>query len=147
MTIQPSVQTYVPLTNWQKARLLADCLPFLGFLVICLAVLTLFRGVFGVGLSSILIRLLIMVLLGLLGYQALQRIRDLRSGQANVVIDVLERSGRSRGSSSRMFFARFQQLGRLRIMPKAHFQSHNGQRYRVTYSPISRIVWALDPIP
>jgi hypothetical protein len=142
------MENQVPLANWQKARLLVDCIPFVFFALISIAAFTLFGYLFGVGTRAILMKAFIALVLLVLGFQALQRIRDLLSGQANVVVDVLERSWRSGGSAnrSRMFFGKFQQLGRIRIMPKAHFGSYNGQRYRVTYSPISRIVWTLEPI-
>jgi hypothetical protein len=141
-----SLADHVPLANWQKLRLLYDCVPFIGFAIIVLAVLTLFGSVIGVGISSILFRLFISFVLVVLGFQAVQRIRDLISGQANVVVDILERSWRSGGSGRGIYFGKFQQLGRIRVIGKAHFGSHNGQRYRVTYSPISRIVWTLEPV-
>jgi hypothetical protein len=42
-------------------------------------------------------------------------------------------------------FGRFERLGTLRLTSKAYFQNSPGQRYRVVYSPISKIVWALEP--
>ena len=142
------MEDHVPLANWQKMRLLIDCIPFIVFTLLAIAALTLFSYLFGIGTRAILMRVFIGIVLVVLGFQALQRVRDLISGQSHVVVDVLESSWRSGGSrnASRNFYARFQQLGRMRIMPKAHFGSSRGQRYRVTYSPISKIVWSLEPV-
>lgn len=151
MISQQTQQTtnHVPLTTRQKARLIADCLPFLAFIVIFFAVLTLFRGVVGVGITSIIFRLVIGLVLLVLGYQALQRLRDLISGRATVAVDVLERSWRASGGTRASYYGRFRQLGRMRLIPKAHVESHVGQpdfnqRYRITYSPKSKIVWTLE---
>jgi hypothetical protein len=132
----------VPLAAWMKGRLVADCWPFIAmlvFLILAVAVLPQFLNV------PVLLPLFLGFVALVLGFQAVQRIRDLISGVALVESDVLERSWRSRGQG-RIFFAKFERMGKLRIMPKAHFQSHNGARYRVTYSPISKIVWTLEAL-
>jgi hypothetical protein len=33
----------------------------------------------------------------------------------------------------------------MRMTSKAYFQNSPGRRYRVVYSPVSKIVWALEP--
>jgi hypothetical protein len=140
------MENRVPLTHWQKLRLLYDCVPFVTFAVISVIVLAIIPTIVETGPSTTLLTLFVGFVLIVLGFQAVQRLRDLISGQANVVVDVIERSWRSGGGTRGMYFAKFDQLGRIRIIGKAHFQSHNGQRYRVTYSPISRIVWTLEPV-
>ena len=92
----------------------------------------------------LLVLFLALVIL-VIGYQAVQRLRDLLAGVALVQDDLLERSWRTRGRG-RHFYGSFAQLGRMRLMPKAHFQTANGQRVRVVYSPVSKIVWSLEPL-
>jgi hypothetical protein len=58
--------------------------------------------------------------------------------------DTLTRSWRSRGASTKPFHGKFEQLGRMRLSSKAYGQSQNGARYRVAYSPASKIVWFLE---
>jgi hypothetical protein len=136
-------QTTVPLAAWQKARLLFECLPLLSFLVMTVIVLTVLRTMEVEPPPALYI--LIVVVVVVLGFQAIQRLRDFASGVAVAQDDVLIRSHRSR-SGTRMFFGRFEKLGRMRLIPKAHFSSHNGMRYRVIYSPVSKIVWTLEPL-
>jgi hypothetical protein len=134
----------VPLKAWQKARLIWECIPVVSFLIMA-ALLFLFAGQLVKPSQVILFILFIGVVILVLGYQAVQRMRDLLSGVAIVQNDVLERSWASR--RGKMYWGKFEGLGRFRLMPKAHFQSGNGARYRVTYSPVSRIVWTLEKIP
>lgn len=137
----------VPLKGWQRARLIFDCVPFVAFLIITAVLFTLFKESFK-GNSAVILPLFIGLVLLVTGFQAVQRIRDLLSGTAQVQTDVLERSWRSGGSRGRAtYYGRFETLGRIRMVAHAHFQSHNGMRYRVVYSPISRIIWTLDELP
>ena len=74
-------------------------------------------------------------------------VRDLVSGVALVQEDVLERSWRSRGASGpNASNGKFEQLGRMRLSSKAYGQGQNGVRYRVSYSPASKIVWSLEKL-
>jgi hypothetical protein len=136
--------TTVPLTTMQRLRLLGGCLPFVFFSVVTFLYLTVLRGIYGE--PSALMLLFLVVVLVIMGFQALQRLRDLLSGAAVVREDVLERSRRSSGRGRATFYGKFEQLGRLRMMPKAHFQARAGARHRVTYSPVSRIVWQAEPL-
>lgn len=141
--VSPSDGGQVPLQTWQRARLIMDCLPLVGFDALVLVVFILFRDL--IGSASPLLVVFVVVVIGVLGFQSLGRIRDLMSGLALVREDVLTISHPSR-ASGRMFFGSFKELGRMRLMPKAHFGTSNGMRCRVTYSPISRIVWTLDKL-
>jgi hypothetical protein len=134
----------VPLTATQRARLVLDCVPFVFFVVMLLLAATILDDIIGAPPSPFLFAFLGFVLL-VTGFQAVQRLRDLLSGVAIVEEDVIERSWRSSGRG-RMFFGQFQKLGRIRMMPKAHFQVRSGGRHRVSYSPVSRIVWTAEPL-
>jgi hypothetical protein len=81
------------------------------------------------------------------GWIAIQRIRDLLSGVVLIQDDLLERSWRSGGSSGpNRFKGKFEQLGTMRLRPKAWSQGQNGARYHVYYSPASKIVWSLEKL-
>jgi xanthosine utilization system XapX-like protein len=93
-----------------------------------------------------LLSLVLVLVILFLGYQALQRLRDLISGVALAQEDLLNRSYAARSAQGRgSYFGKFERLGTLRLIPKVHFQNSPGQRYRVVYSPASKIVWALEP--
>jgi hypothetical protein len=70
---------------------------------------------------------------------------DLLSGVVIVDEDVIERSWRSSGQG-RSFYGKFERLGRMRMMPKAHFKVRNGSRHRVYYSPVSKMDWIAVPM-
>ena len=137
----------VPLTFTQTARLLVECLPVIFFCLALVFVLTLLDDITGAPPSFFLILFLCFVIF-VVGWAALNRIRDLISGVALVQEDLLERSWRSRGASGpNAFRGKFEQLGRMRLSSKAYGQGQNGFRYRVFYSPASKIVWTLEKIP
>ena len=142
----PNRAGMAPLTFTQKARLLVECLPVVFFSLALLFVLTLLDDMTGKAPAPILILFLCCVIL-VMGWVALNRIRDLASGVALVREDLLERSWRSRHSSGpNAIHGKFEQLGRMRLTSKAYGQSQNGVRYRVAYSPASKIVWSLDQV-
>jgi hypothetical protein len=134
----------VPLATWMKMRLLYDCLPFIALIVVLLFTVVILPQIIGADVPAVL-PLLLGVACLVLGFQAVQRLRDLTSGVTVVETDVLERSWRS-GGRERKFFGKFERLGRMRLMPKAHFGSQNEVQYRVTYSPVSKIVWTLEKV-
>ena len=136
-------QETTPLTALQRGRLLFECLPFISFAVMVVIFLLVFQRLYETP-PALIFWLFIVVVLVVLGYQTLQRLRDFISGVAIVERDVLENSYASR--RSRYFWGRFQQLGRMRLMPKVHFQSSPGREYRVHYSPVSKIVWQLERV-
>jgi hypothetical protein len=136
--------SHIPLTLTQKARLIFDCVPLLVVLLGFVFAVTILDDIVGAPPPTALLLFLGFVML-VLGWAAVQRMRDLASGVALVQEDVLQRSWRSRGQGPGHFYGRFARLGRLRMIPKCHFQSQNGRRYRVVYSPASKIVWALEP--
>lgn len=134
----------VPLTVGQRARLVAKCLPVVTFALMVAGYLVLAsRGIIPPPVP--LFYLFIAAVFLFTGYQALQSLRDLASGVALVQEDLLSRSHRSRGQGSGTCWGIFEQLGRMRMTPKAYFQNSPGQRYRVVYCPVSKIVWALEP--
>lgn len=135
--------TRVPLTFTQRARLLFGCLPLVTFTLLTAMYLIALQDVLGPAPLAFLLFAAVVILV--LGYYAIQRLRDLRLGTAVVQTDVLERSWSSSGPS-RSFYGKFTQLGRMQLVPKAHFQSTFGKRYRVHYSPASKIVWLLEPL-
>jgi hypothetical protein len=135
----------VPLTGMQKARLLFDCVPLVFFGGLLVYYATSLNNLFRSSNNNLLFLAFGAFLLLVLGYQAIQRLRDFFSGVAAVRVDVLQRSWRT-GGRSRVFYGNFEQLGKLRLVSSAHFGSQNGARYRVVYSPVSKIVWSLDPI-
>jgi len=137
----------VPLTFTQQARLLIECLPVVFFTLALVFVLTRFGDLTGAAPSLFLILFLCAVIL-IMGWIAVNRIRDLVSGVVLVQEDVLELSWRSgRTSRSRPFNGKFTQLGKMRLTSKAYGQGQNGFRYRVFYCPASKIVWSLEKVP
>jgi hypothetical protein len=142
------IAVQVPLTTGQKLRLLSECLPFIGFIVLCLTIWTFSGDVLGMDARGMMFKLFLVLVLFVLGFKSIERLRDLMSGYAIVAVDVIEHTSRAgnSGPGRGIFFSRFRQLGRFRIMRKAHYGSSIGQRYRITYSPISKIVWTLEPV-
>src|SRR5687767_12773161 len=102
----------VPLKAWMKARLLSECLPLVSFLILA-ALMFIFAGNLVAPSQVIIFVVFIAVVTLVLGYQALQRMRDLLSGEALVEDDVLDHSWASR--QGRMFWGKFEGLGRLRL--------------------------------
>ena len=143
-TRYPNNTDQVPLTMVQKARLLFDCLPLLFFSMALLFTLTPLGDIIG-RTPPVYLPLFLGLVILVMGWTAIQRVRDVLSGVALVREDLLQRSWRSghnRGSGH--FYGQFAQLGKLRLTSKDSIQSMNGQRYRVVYSPVSRIVWSLE---
>lgn len=134
----------VPLTTWQKIKLLLECIPFIFFVVMLVLSLTIFNDMMGRATNGFLPIFLGLVTL-VMGFIAVQRLRDLLSGVALVKVDMMDRSWRTR-SRSGGFYGRFEQLGRMRMTAKAHGQSRNNSRHRVTYSPISKLIWTAEPL-
>ena len=135
----------VPLTFGQRARLLAGCLPLVTFALMVAGYLALVSREI-VPPPVPLFWLLIIAVVLVTGYQAIQNLRDLISGVALVEEDLLNRSYRARGAQGRgSCHGSFERLGTLRMIPKAYVQNSPGRRYRVVYSPASKIVWALEP--
>lgn len=133
----------VPLTSGQKARLLANSLSFLVFcLIVGGCVVPVGREV--VSPPPLALWLVILLAVLVIGYQSIQSLRDLISGTALVQEDLLNRSYRT-GTGPSSYRGRFEKLGTMTMSRKAYFQNSPGQRYRVVYSPISKIVWELGP--
>lgn len=135
----------MPLTVSEKARLLIECLPLLFFLLAFLFTVTVLDDITGAP-SPVGLALFLGVVILAAGYQALQRRRDLASGVALVQEDLLQHAWRSGGASRSPFRGRFARLGTLRLTTTAYRQSAAEQRFRVRYSPASRIVWSLAPL-
>lgn len=82
------------------------------------------------------------LVVAVMAWIALQRLRDLTAGAALVEEDRLERLVRSRSASGpQAFHGRFERFSRMRLSRAAYKTGQNGARYRVFYSPASRIVW------
>jgi hypothetical protein len=140
----PLIPDRVPLTATQKARLLVDCVPLVFFTVAVGLYLTVLKDI--VGEPSPLFFLLMGLVFLAVGHRAFQRVRDLASGIALVQDDVLRRLRRSMysGGSNRPRYGEFEKLGKLRMMAKPFHEGQIGARYRVYYSPASKIVWSMD---
>jgi hypothetical protein len=135
----------IPLTAMQKARLIRDCLPLPFFLLALVFVVGFLRNLTGAPPPTLLILFLVGVVF-FMGWIALNRIRDLASGVALVQEDLLQRLSRGTGTQ-RHAYGEFEQLGRFTLTTKAFHQGQRDQRHLVTYSPVSKIVWTLEPLP
>lgn len=136
----------VPLTFTQQVRLLIGCLPVVFFTLALVFVLTRFGELTGAPPSLFLILFLCALIL-IMGWIAVTRLRDLVSGVALIQEDVLELAWRAgRTSRSRDFYGKFTQLGKMRLVSSAYHQGINGFRYRICYSPVSKIVWSLEKV-
>jgi hypothetical protein len=134
----------LPLTFTQKARLMVECLPVIFFTAALIFCVTLLDDITGAP-ASLALQLFLGLVIIVTGWAALNRVRDLTTGVALVQEDLLTRSWRSRGASgSKALQGQFEQLGRMRLSSKAYSQGQNGVRYRICYSPASKIVWSLE---
>jgi hypothetical protein len=134
-----------PLTGMNRARLIMDSVPVIFWIAMLIFVVFFLDDIVGQNQSLLLISLFVGLVVLVTGYQAIQRIRDLLSGVAVVEEDVLERSWQSRRSSHK--FGVFAKLGRMSMTSQAFHQGQRGERYRVAYSPASKIVWSLEEVP
>jgi hypothetical protein len=144
----PTYSSEVSLTFGQKVQLLLECLPLLFFVLAFVFCMTILDDITGAPPPTALLLFLGLVIL-VVGWTAIQRTRDLVSGVALVQEDLLERAYRSGGSTRHPFRGRFAQLGTLRLTTPAYGQVvHTGphSRYRVSYSPASKIVWSLEKL-
>src|SRR5215216_3491158 len=99
----------MPLTFLQKARLCLECLPVLFFTAALIFCVTLLDDITGAPPPLALLLFLGLVIV-VTGWAALNRVRDLAAGVALVQEDLLERSWRTRGASTKPFYGQFQQL-------------------------------------
>jgi hypothetical protein len=129
----------------QRAQLAIECLPVIFFTLALVFVVTRLDDLTGAPPPTLLILFLGLVIV-VTAWTAINRIRDLASGVAVVQEDLLVRSWRSRGASTKPFRGRFEQLGSMRLSRKAYHQGRNGTRYRVCYSPASKIAWWLEEL-
>jgi hypothetical protein len=144
--MEGAIDHTVPLTFGQRALLLTRCLPLLFFSIATAAYLTILRTVYPFK-TGLVVFLAIVILVT--GYSALQSVRDLARGSALVTEDLLQNvigrgSQRRRRRHHRGDFAR---LGRLTLTSASFHQAQRGRRHRLTYSPASKIVWSLEPLP
>ena len=123
---------HAPTTASHLEEVLAGGVPLVGFSLMVAGYLILVGRSIAPPPPMLLIVVIVLAIL-FTGYQAVQRLRDLISGAALAEEDLLNRSYRSRSAQGRgTNFGVFERLG-------------TGQRYRVVYSPVSKIVWALEP--
>jgi hypothetical protein len=130
-----------PLTFGQKWRLIRNILPLISFSAICVLVIGVLMPMFG-QVPPLTLWIVIGATLLFTGHDAVRSAWDLLSGVALVRDDVLEKSTVGRHGRH---YGRFTTLGRARIVPKARNQGVDGWRHRVVYSPVSKIVWELEP--
>jgi hypothetical protein len=135
----------IPLSFTQQARLLVECLPVLFFTAALIFCVILLDDLTGAPAPVALLAFLGLVIV-VTGWAALNRVRDLAAGAVLVQEDLLTRSWRSRRASTKPFHGQFERLGRMRLSSKAYGQGQNGTRYRVCYSPASKIVWSLESV-
>lgn len=135
-----------PLTFSQQIRLLSGCLPVVFFSLALGFVLTRWERLTG-SPPSLFVILFLCTLVLLMGWIAVTRVRDLVSGVALLQEDVLETAWRAgRTSRSRDFYGNFTQLGKMKLVSSAYHQGIHGFRYRICYSPVSKIVWSLEKV-
>ena len=143
--IEAQVARTVPLSAGQRARLIIEMVP-LGFFVLALLFVVFYLPRL-TNTPSVALILFLGLVVAVVAWIALQRLRDLTAGVALVEEDRLEQLVRSRSASGpQAFHGRFERLGRMRLSRAAYKTGQNGARYRVAYSPSSRIVWALEPL-
>jgi hypothetical protein len=144
---QPSAGDTRPLSVTQRVRLIGEILPFIFFVAAFVFSATVLDDIVGAPPPIALLLFLGVVLL-VTGYTAFLRTRDLLSGRAVVRDDLLVGSRRAgvRGPGRMRCYGEFEKLGKLRIRNNAYVQRPVNQRYRVVYSPVSKIVWALEDV-
>ncbi len=119
----------VPLTFTQQIRLLSGCLPVVFFSLALVFALTRFEGLTG-SPPSLFLMLFLCTLILLLGWIAVNCLRDLLSGVALIQEDVLELAWRAgRTARSKDFYGKFTQLGKMRLVSSAYRQGIRGFRY------------------
>lgn len=139
---EPISRSTVVLTAGQKFRLLGRVVPLVGFgLLVAAYLVTINLGFFPP--PSLPFYAFIAVVLLFLGYQAFQAIRDILSGVAVVEEDILVSMRHSRASGNALS-GKFERLGTFRVPRKVGISAAQRIKYRVTYSPGSKIVWALE---
>jgi hypothetical protein len=131
----------VPLTPAQRARLLIGCLPLLFWGGAFVAIQTMLGDFLGERLFVVQSLMAIFVLV--FAFQAVNRLRDLFAGKAVVRDDLIERTF---SSGSGRYYATFEELGTLQLMRQTYVQGTRGHRYRVYYSPASKLVWKLEAL-
>lgn len=141
-----SAQDSAPLTTTQRLRLIAEILPFFVWIGIALFAVTIMDDIINAPVPPLLYGLIVVVL-AVVGFTAVQRFRDLIRGSAVVQDDFLKEMRRSRHGRRRTPYGYFEQLGKMRVILPTFYQTAPGARYRVTYSPVSKIVWKLERLP
>ena len=135
----------VPLTGGQRYRLVMLIVPCVSFLALVLLYLVFWVPI--VGPPSGFFWLFIAVVLAFTGFDALRAFRDLQSGMALVTEDTIEQTFVGRRPSALRCFGSFARLGLMRMTHQTRINAANGIRHRVVYSPASKVVWSLEPLP
>jgi xanthosine utilization system XapX-like protein len=139
---EPVNRSTVALTAGQKVRLFGRVVPFVGFGLLALVYLvTVNLGIFPP--PALLFYAFIAVVFVLLGYQAFQAMRDILSGVALVEEDILISMRHSRTAGNTRV-GKFERLGTLQVSRQAPMAAAQRIKYRVTYSPGSKVVWSLE---
>jgi hypothetical protein len=137
--------TRVPLTATQRLRLIAEIIPFFVWIVIALFTITFMDDIINAPVPPLLYVIIVLVL-AVTGFTAVRRSRDLITGSALVQVDLLNELRRSRSGQRRTPYGFFETLGKMRMLPSVYVPAQPGARYRVTYSPVSKIVWELEKV-
>src|SRR5262245_46312566 len=99
----------VPLTTWQKARLIYGCVPLVFWALVFVFIAIFFDDIYGRPAPAAMVGFAGLIVL-VVGWRAVQRIRDLLSGVALVRNDLLQRSWHARYGTGK--YGNFAQLGR-----------------------------------
>ncbi|MCC6177993.1 MAG: hypothetical protein IT305_22050 [Chloroflexi bacterium] len=140
----------VPLTMGQRVHLLTGCLSFVAFVgAVLLAVLARVVVTGSLALSpeaALVIGGFLVVGILFTGWDALQCLQDLCAGVAVTDEDRLEHCWNSNRPGRWGYAGKFARLGRLRMTSRLYSQVMPSVRYRVVYSPVSKRVWAVEPV-
>jgi hypothetical protein len=140
---QTASRSTVPLTRDQRFELLGGFGPLAIFGVLAggYVVMAIIGAIPHPPLAVYLILALVFLLIG---YQVVQAVRDLASGVVLVDEDVLIHSWRATGFGNDQY-GKFERLGTFSLKLRVALSPVSNTRYRMTYSPASKIIWSLDP--
>lgn len=142
----PPVST-VPLTGKQKSQLLAGSFLRLGITTIFGFVFfatTLRRPFAELPLPFMLFILIFGLIFSGIVYQAFKAVRDVFSGVALVQTARLTKTQQIRNRNSALYYGYFEQLGKMTISRTNFDSAISGAPYRLTYSPATKRVWAMQ---
>jgi hypothetical protein len=131
----------IALTAAQRGRLLAGCLPAVGFALLAGGG-TFLAAIFLDWQPPIVVVVLIVGITAFLLRDAVHRVRDIASGVAVVDEDTLELCS----EAGNRYTCRFHRLGTFTTSQSVHTNVLPRVRYRLTYSPASQVLWTAEAI-